>query len=319
MRRAWITPIVLLATVAAATQAGAVSAALGDGDDRPALGVAAPRQAPAPDPDNPCTGAAGVPLNCPDLMMRRPFGLELERTPGRVLLHAGNSIENVGDGPASLRGRRMVPGSKFMEADQLIRRPNGGTLRVDTPGRLEYKFGHLGRHYWKFRGAARFELFALDGEGTRTTVVRTGPKVAYCLRDLEKTRPSLEHTPKREVYPACSTNRSRKAVTLGTSVGWSDTYPPSYPEQWIDVTGLRGCFAYVHTADPGNAIWESDESNNVAQVIVKLPFRRSSPRGDCPGRQFGQRYRKAGVAIGQIDDAWYAQASAELAAERGRK
>jgi hypothetical protein len=247
-------------------------------------------------------------------MMRRPFGLEVERTSrGRVLLRAGNSIENVGAGPASLRGRRVSRGSKFMPAVQLLRRRDGGTRSVDTGGRLEYKFGHLERHYWKFHDAARFELFALDATGTRSTLVRTGPKVAYCLRDLERTRSSLRGSPRREVYPACSTNRARRAVTLGTSVGWSDTYPPAYPEQWIDVTGLRGCFAYVHTADPENAIWESDEGNNVAQVVVRLPYRRSSPRGSCPGRQFGQRYRKAGVPVDQLDDAWYDRAAAELA------
>ena len=35
-------------------------------------------------------------------------------------------------------------------------------------------------------------------------------------------------------------------MTLGTSVGWADVYPSTYPDNWIDVTGLRGCFAVVH-------------------------------------------------------------------------
>ncbi|MDO9409450.1 lysyl oxidase family protein [Patulibacter sp.] len=318
MRRARTLSIAVLAAALVATGAGTVSAALGDGDERPSA-TATTRQSPV-DPNNPCTAPDAGALRCPDLMMRRPFGLRTDRPGrGRVLLRAGNSIENVGAGPASLRGRRIVGGSKFMEADQLVRRADGGTRRIDTPGRLEYKYGHLNRRYWKFHDAARFELWALDAAGTKTAVVRTGPKVAYCLRDLERTRPGLSGTPRREVYPACSTDRDRRAVTLGTSVGWSDTYPPAYPEQWIDVTGLRGCFAYVHTADPGNALWESDEGNNVAQVVVRLPFRRTTPRGTCPGREFGQRYRKAGVATGAIDEAWYDKASAELAAGRGQR
>ena len=61
-------------------------------------------------------------------------------------------------------------------------------------------------------------------------------------------------------------------MTLGTSLGWADIYPPAYPEQWIDVTGLRGCFAYVHIADPENGIFESNEDNNEAQAIIRLPF-----------------------------------------------
>jgi hypothetical protein len=288
-----ISVLALLAAAAVGSQSGVVASALGDGGGRSAP---AARQV-APPTENPCLGPQAATLRCPDLMMRRPFGLEVERSPGgHRLLRAGNSIDNVGDGPASLRGTK-IPGSRFMEADQLIHRRNGTVTRVDTPGRLEYKKAHLGRRYWKFHDAARFELWALDAAGTKTQVVRTGPKVAYCLRDLSRTRPSLAGSPRREVYPACSTNRDRRAVTLGTSVGWSDIYPPAYPEQWIDVTGLRGCFAYVHTADPGNAVWETDEDNNVSQVVVRLPFDAKRPRGICPGRQFGIPYRPTSQAI----------------------
>jgi hypothetical protein len=57
------------------------------------------------------------------------------------------------------------------------------------------------------------------------------------------------------------------------------------------VTGLRGCFAYVHIADPENGIYESDEDNNEAQVIVRLPFRSDNARDGCSGRDRGRRYR----------------------------
>ena len=78
------------------------------------------------------------------------------------------------------------------------------------------------------------------------------------------------------MYPACNTNPRVRRVVLGTSRGWSDVYPPGYPEQWIDVTGLRGCFAYQHTADPRNWLHESDETNNRSTVIVRLPYRRAA-------------------------------------------
>ena len=92
----------------------------------------------------------------------------------------------------------------------------------------------------------------------------------------------MRRSPRRFHYPACSQNARMRSVTLGTSVGWSDIYPPTYPEQWIDVTGLRGCFSYEHTADPRNGIYESNEDNNQARVIVRLPFRRGVPQR-CPG------------------------------------
>ena len=46
------------------------------------------------------------------------------------------------------------------------------------------------------------------------------------------------------------------------------------------MTGLRGCFAYVHRADPKNHIWETNEGNNDSQRIVRLPW-RGNARG-CP-------------------------------------
>ena len=109
--------------------------------------------------------------------------------------------------------------------------------------------------------------------------MRTGPKVVYCLRDLKRTDPG-PRSPRTRVFPKCSQDPGKRTVTLGTSVGWSDVYPSQYYEQWIDVTGLRGCFAYVHRADPKNALWENNEGNNDAQRIVRLPWRGA--RGGCP-------------------------------------
>jgi hypothetical protein len=71
-------------------------------------------------------------------------------------------------------------------------------------------------------------------------------------------------------------------VRLGTSVGWSDVYPASYHEQWVDVTGLRGRFELVHIADPLDGVEELDETNNAAGVTVRLPLRRHGGRGNDP-------------------------------------
>ena len=216
-------------------------------------------------------------LRCPDLVMKKPHGLRLDRSlkAGRVLLRAGNSIDNVGTGPAELYGRRT---SRFrMRARQRIYRPGGGRRYYRTGARLYFKYVAGQTRYWKFLNAAKFELWSLNAEGKREKMVKRGPKVSYCLRDLRRTRPR-KRSPRGRVYPACSTNPAVRRVRLGTSVGWSDIYPPAYPEQYLDVTGLRGCFAYRHTADPRNGIYESDEENNAAQVIVRLPFKPGPQR-----------------------------------------
>lgn len=250
-----------------------------------------PPAPPAPAPlasgaANPCLGPEGARLRCPDLVMARPFGLRRERSPkGRVWLRAGNSIDSVGAAAAEIRGVRRS--SRWMDARQRIPRRGGGALTVATGARLRFAYGHLQRRWWKLHDAARFELWRLDGAGRPVRLVRVGPKVDYCLRDLRRTRPRIAGSPRRQVYPACSTSRRKRRVTLGTSVGWSDVYPPTYLTQWIDVTGLRGCFAYRHIADPSNVIAESDEENNAAQVVVRLPFAAAARRRGCPGEDVG--------------------------------
>lgn len=257
----------------------------------PAQEPVPPEQPPAEDPDNPCLGDQAAQLRCPDLVMRRPWGLYTDRLTkrGHTVLRAGNVIDSVGEGPAELHGVRI--GAQFMRGRQRIYLRGGGRIGVTTGARLQFKFAHLERFWWKFYEAARFELWRLDGAGEPVRKVRTGPKVAYCLRDLTRTRGYLPRSPRKRVYPACSNNPNAARVTVGTSIGWADIYPPTYPEQWIDVTGLRGCFAYVQIADPENGIFESNEDNNLAQAIVRLPFQAGSQRGGCPGADRGRPYR----------------------------
>jgi hypothetical protein len=272
-------PLLLLLIAVPAAVAGA-SAALGQSDGTGGVEAG----------DNPCLSDLAPRLRCPDLEMKRPFGLRLERRGRRRLLRAGNSIDSVGRGPAELHGVRTS--RRYMRARQRIYRVGRGRIGVSTGARLRFSYGHQRRYYWKFFHAARFELWRLNRRGRRSRLVRTGPKIAYCLRDLRRTHPVLRRSPRRRVYPACSTSRSRRRVTLGTSVGWSDIYPPGYVQQYINVTGLRGCFAYVHIADPRNGIFESDEDNNEAQVIVRLPFRPGRQR--CRGRSTGEVNREHG-------------------------
>ncbi len=247
-------------------------------------GGALPATAGVAKPPNPCLDLRlRATLRCPDLLMKKPFGLYVDRVSrrGRSLLRAGNSIDNIGLGPAELHGRRI--GRFVMRARQRIYRVGGGRIGINTGARVTFKHVAGQRRYWKFRSAARFALWRLDANGVAVRRVRTGPKVSYCLRDLTHSRPRRSRSPRRRVYPACSTIFGKRRVTLGTSVGWSDVYPPTYPEQWIDVTGLRGCFAYRHTADPNDGIYESDETNNTSEVIVRLPYRRGRQR--CPRAQ----------------------------------
>jgi hypothetical protein len=74
-------------------------------------------------------------------------------------------------------------------------------------------------------------------------------------------------------------------VTLGTSVGWSDVYPFSYPEQYIRLNHIpkSGCYSFVHKADPNHHMFELNEKNNAASTIVYLTKRGGYRPGRCRG------------------------------------
>lgn len=228
---------------------------------------------------NPCLGPLVGTLRCPDLRMSPPSDLYTERASGRrTLLLSRNSINSMGTGPAELHGTRA--GRYLMRAVQRIHRRRGRPLVVGTGARLVFKAIPGQYRYWKWKNAAEMQLWQLDGRGRPVRLMRRGPKTVYCLRDLKRTRPWLPRSPRSQAYPACSQNLHERARTLGTSVGWSDIYPSTYHENWINVTGLRGCYAYVHIVDPTNVMYESNEDNNRSSVTVRLPFTGSS-RG-CP-------------------------------------
>ncbi len=229
---------------------------------------------------DPCRTERAKNLLCPDLRIGIPSEMYLDRkaVPGRIVLRSTNDIRSRGQGPMELRGHRDKPRS--MNVTQAIRRKAGGYALFPTQGRLRFfTVGYRwGGSYWKVRDPLRFELWRVNRAGRKTKMVRTGPKQFYCFRDLERTNPS-PRSPATAVYPACNQNPNVRSVTLGTSIGWSDIYPSTYHLQWIDVTNLRGCFAYVLRLDPGNVLFELDKTNNYSERIIRLPWRGPARRG----------------------------------------
>jgi hypothetical protein len=227
---------------------------------------------------NPCLTPQRSQLLCPNLRMSRPSNLYISVSPsGRRLLHAQSSLNSRGKGPMELRGIR-IPGTRLMRVNQRIHRKGGGKLVIRTQGRLAFYPVPGQYRYWKFRDAARFEIWSVDSQGHPVNQLRTGPKFYYCLRDLERTKPS-RHSPGHRVYPGCNQDPNKRGVVLGTSVGWSDIYPADYHEQYVNVSGLRGCYAFYMEADPKNHLRESNEDDNRSRVLVRLPSGRV---GCCP-------------------------------------
>jgi hypothetical protein len=200
--------------------------------------------------------------------MAPPAHLFVTRGKGKVLLHAENNIQSRGEGPLEVRGTRTS--KRYMSVQQAIHTRKGKRRLYDTQGSLVFYFIPGQGPYWKYSEAAEFELWSLDAAGQRAARVRAGPKLNYCFRDLERTQAS-KRSPKKRVYPGCSQNPKIQKRTLGTSVGWSDVYPADYYENWINVSGLSGCFEFVHVADPDNYLFENDEENNEGSRRIQLP------------------------------------------------
>jgi len=228
--------------------------------------------------ENPCEGPEAASLLCPDLKVGPAADLFVEHSGGRygygggALLHAGNDIRSRGRGPMELRGQRYK--RNWMRANQAIYRVGGGVRIFRTEAKLHFfSVGYeFGGSYWKVHDPLSMEIWSLDESRQPQERVRKGPKVFYCFRDLEHTR-AMSRSPAHPVYPACNQDPGRKRVRLGTSVGWSDIYPSTYDRQWVNVTGLRGCFAFVMRVDPRNLLFEENEHNNRSVRIIRLPYR----------------------------------------------
>jgi Lysyl oxidase len=234
------------------------------------LALAAPSAAAAV--ANPCRGPEARHLLCPNLRIGRPSDLYLERAAGKLRLRATSNVKSRGKGPMELHGSR--DGWHRMRVAQRIHRKGGGRLVVPTGATLHFTAvgAYFGGSYWKVHQLARFELWRVDANRRPVRRVRVGPKLNYCLRDLERTRPG-RRSPAGAHYPGCDQDPYTDAVTLGTSVGWSDIYPADYDKQWIDVSGLRGCFAFVMRVDPRNLLYESNERDNHSRRLIRLPYR----------------------------------------------
>jgi hypothetical protein len=131
--------------------------------------------------------------------MSAPSELHIDRStiPGRVLLRATSSVNNRGSGPLELRAHRI--GSHSIVIYQAIYDASGRPHLFRTAAKLVFKYVPGERYgypsigafsYWKLQHVAAFELWSIDANGRTERLVRMGPKVDYCLRDLIRSLPS---------------------------------------------------------------------------------------------------------------------------------
>ena len=147
--------------------------------------------------------------------MAAPSHLRVDRKRGRPACSCGwrTGSSTVGAGPAELFAQRTGP--REMAADQVITDAAGGRHRFATGAEVYYtSVPTRGGDYWKFDQAARFELWAQFPDGRRAGLVRVGPKLRYCLRDLDRigdARPRVAACRPGGCIAACNQSRDEAA------------------------------------------------------------------------------------------------------------
>jgi TolB protein len=208
----------------------------------------------------------------PDLDQRAPAGLVVTSSGGRARLGFASAVDNVGTGPALVRGYR-APTAATMRADQVVALPDGSLRTYREVGELRYT-PHPPHYHWHYQPFERYEL----RRASDFTLVARDRKSGFCLAD------HYGHAAARVggIRPPrflgdCGKGRPElRAVEQGSSVGYTDRYPAFFHGQDVDLTGVPdGVYVLVHRANPERRLHELRYDNNAASVRVRLG--RSTP------------------------------------------
>lgn len=215
--------------------------------------------------DEPAGGGSAAQL-LPDLIVWESqsrgylygWTLDTNEIPGRTLLRLSTATPNIGTGPMELRG-----GAVSGDTQEVFQRiyNDDGSFTNRLAGEFVYHPLHGHIHFEGFAEYVLREVLPGDGVGD---VVATGGKTSFCLLDLTRYSTTLPGTPPTARYLSCG-------QVQGISVGWSDVYDDSLPDQWIDVTSVpNGEYWLEATVDPDDHLLELDETNNTSRIRITL-------------------------------------------------
>lgn len=205
--------------------------------------------------------------------------------PGRKLLRFSTAIANGGAGPVELRAGQANPDGT-QQVNQRIYSYNPATNQFSVVGdRLAGNFVYHETHnHLHFEGYAEYRLLTNDngvagGPATRSDGTEVeGEKVGFCLINVTTYDSSLPGYNSSPSGYGCGNLQ-------GISVGRADVYWSGLDNQWIDVTGVEaGTYFLEVTLDVGDAIMESNESNNTIRVPVTIGSGGAGGGGIQPDR-----------------------------------
>lgn len=195
----------------------------------------------------------------------------------RRCLRFDQIIANQGEGPFELR-YRMEGLATDQQLRQRIYSSDGSftDVAVDT---YEFHPVHAHFHYKSFGQAFLYR----PGSDGSLELVRKSRKNGFCLIDVENTRfgtdasgaPHRGEAPRTYYFPRCNTPTERDghgaSMVNGISAGWADVYNWFLADQYIEISGVPdGTYVLETVANPSRTVHESDLSDNVARVVIRL-------------------------------------------------
>ena len=208
----------------------------------------------------------------PDFDQRPPTDLQIAGGPGRWLLGFTSLVDNIGVGPSIIEGVRP-PGAKRMTGTQRVLLANGKSRTYRAVAQIRYT-NSPPHHHWHLMRFDSFELRTVDGR----TLVRDR-KSGFCLADHWGTAPG-SYPGRHPVFLGdCEQfHPEARAVTMGTSPGYTDRYPAFFHGQNVDITHVpAGIYDLAHRVNAGLRLHELRYDNDAASVRIRLAWRNGTP------------------------------------------
>lgn len=201
-------------------------------------------------------------LLLPDLAPFAIYDLRVAKlSSGRTILKFSASFVNRGKSQFELIGSPSGVGSSQRNVNQRIVTENGSS-QDKLVGSFEWHAAHDHYHYGDFADYVFGSVRLLSSDKAPIAIRQ---KTTFCLRDNELAMPELVGAPKSKTFAYCTQTRQ------GVSVGWTDIYDYTLPDQYIDVHDMpAGIYSLSFFLDPNQRFTEERKDNNISTVFFEL-------------------------------------------------
>lgn len=198
---------------------------------------------------------------------------EMAEAGARRCLRFDQVIANRGAGPLELRYRVEDLATDQPVVQRIYR--SDGSYRDRQVGTYRFHATHAHFHYMDF-GQARLWSSNARAERLGDAPAAVGEKSGFCVMDIENFAFGRKGDGARTYFFEACNDPSRRDdgdtdIVTGISPGWADVYNWFLADQYIEVTNVPDGYYLLETiADAARAVVEQDESDNAADVLVRI-------------------------------------------------